>query len=69
MSLFTLLEIVDGHQVEAMQAPCGVIIRDTIIAPGGQASVAMVFMPEVELDLTGDPEIKPTRPGRQPHGT
>jgi len=65
MSLFTLLEEVDGHQVEAMSLPGGVIIRDTIIAPGGIAAVAMVFMPEVELDLTGEPEIKPTRPGRQ----
>jgi hypothetical protein len=66
MSLFTLLEDVDGHQVEAMTAPGGVVIRDTMFMPGGQASVAMVFMPEVVLDLTGDPEIKPTRPGRKP---
>jgi hypothetical protein len=64
MSLFTLLEIVDGHQVEVMQTPGGVVMRDTIVSPGGHASVSLVFLPEVELDLTGDPEIKPTRPGR-----
>jgi hypothetical protein len=68
MSLFTLLEVVDGHQVEAMQLPWGVIIRDTYSAPAQPGAVSMVFLPEVTLDLTGDPEIKPRRPGRSPHG-
>ena len=68
MSLFTLLEDVDGHIVEAMQLPGGVVIRDTYSAPGQPGSVSMVFMPDVVLDTSADPEIKPRKPGRSSHG-
>jgi len=68
MSIFALIEDVGGHRVEAYNTPGGVVLRDTYSAPGTPATVALVFLTEVRLDTDGPPVIRPTRPGRSPHG-